>query len=248
MPKRFLTEEEILKDRLAYMGTLAGGLAHEVRSPLNSIHLNVELLERDSKSFEGEGKEKFQKRIKRIKEEVHHLQKTLTEFLQFARPPGVKRLATDLKDFMYDVVEFIQPELDKAGVKVKFDISDHKYPVLIDQSQMEQVMQNLIFNARDAMPEGGVIKIKTSEENDWINISIEDEGHGIDPDLQPNVFEAFYTSKENGTGLGLGIARRIVIEHNGKMNLVSPVKNSKGTEFIIQLPKEKLLKVANGEG
>jgi signal transduction histidine kinase len=242
MAKRVLSEEELIKDRLAYMGTLAGGLAHEVRSPLNSIHLNVELLERSGCHPESQDEEKkFNKRISRIKGEVDNLQKILTEFLQFARPPGVKRLATDVKDFLYDVVEFIDPELSESSVKVKFEIGEHDYPVLIDRRQMEQVLQNLIFNARDAMLEGGTIKIKTDEDLHQIHIQLEDDGPGIELDEQERVFDAFFTTKEHGTGLGLGICRRIVSEHQGTLLLESPIRQGQGTRFIISLPKEKLL-------
>lgn len=241
MAKRVLSEEEIVKDRLAYMGTLAGGLAHEVRSPLNSIHLNIELLERSGCRLDDEGEEKFQKRIGRIKEEVSNLQKTLTEFLQFARPPGVKRLATDIQDYIHDVVEFITPELEKEHISVKFKISEHSYPVLIDRRQMEQVIQNIIFNARDAMEKGGYITISTHEDDNNIMIRIEDEGPGIDEELKEKIFSAFFTTKKKGTGLGLGIAKRIVNEHNGNLTLVSPIKDGKGSSFQITLPKEKLL-------
>jgi signal transduction histidine kinase len=248
MAKRVLSEEEIVKDRLAYLGTMAGGLAHEVRSPLNSIHMNVELLERDGCQSGDEDKEKkFQKRISRIKDEVSNLQKTLTEFLQFARPPGVKRLATDIRDFIYDVVEFIQEELSRANVKVRFDISEHDYPVLIDRRQMEQVLQNLIFNARDAMEEGGTIQIRTGEDDKCIYIDIEDSGPGILLENQAKVFDAFFTTKTKGTGLGLGITRRIIDEHQGQLQFSSPVKNGNGTCFRITLPKEKLLKHAEEE-
>ena len=242
MAKRVLSEEEIVKDRLAYMGTLAGGLAHEVRSPLNSIHLNVELLERSGCHPETqEDEQKFHKRISRIKGEVDNLQKILTEFLQFARPPGVKRLATNIRDYLYDVVEFIDPELKVSGVKVKLEIADHDYPVLMDRRQVEQVLQNLIFNARDAVERGGVVKIRTCEEEYHIHIEIEDDGPGIQLEDQERVFDAFYTTKEHGTGLGLGICRRIISEHQGRLWFESPVKNGKGTRFVISLPKEKLL-------
>jgi two-component system, sporulation sensor kinase E len=241
MAKRVLDEEEIVKERLAYVGTLAGGLAHEVRSPLNSIHLNVELIEKSGCQLSEDDSQKFFKRISRIKDEVQNLQKTLTEFLQFARPPGVQRLGTDIKDYLYDVVEFIQPELSEANVKVKFDIADHNYPMLIDRRQIEQVLHNLIFNARDEMKEGGTILISTLETENEILIEIQDEGKGIDLESQDLIFDAFYTTKKSGTGLGLGIVRRIVNEHGGRVELKSPLKNSKGTSFKIFLPKEKLL-------
>ena len=248
MAKRVLSEEEIVKDRLAYLGTMAGGLAHEVRSPLNSIHMNVELLERDgSQSGDSEKEQKFKKRISRIKDEVSNLQKTLTEFLQFARPPGVKRLATDIRDFIHDVIEFIQEELNRANVKVKFDIGEHNYPVLIDRRQMEQVLQNLIFNARDAMKEGGIIQISTAEDDMNIFIDIEDNGPGISEENLEKIYDAFFTTKTKGTGLGLGITRRIVDEHQGQLQVNSPVKNGTGTCFKIILPKEKLLKHAEEE-
>ena len=241
MAKRVLTEEEIVKDRLAYLGTLAGGLAHEVRSPLNSIHLNIELLERGGCGDKApEGEKKFKKRVQRIKEEVSNLQNTLTEFLQFAKPPGVKRVATEVKDFLYDVVEFIQPELSSAGIRVKFDIADHSYPVLMDRRQMEQVLQNLIFNARDAMGDG-VIAISTHEDDHTMYIDVEDDGPGMDADTQDRIFDAFFTTKKKGTGLGLGISQRIITEHNGSIEVESPIKNGAGSRFRVALPKEKLL-------
>jgi two-component system, NtrC family, sensor histidine kinase HydH len=240
--KRVLSEEEIVKERLAYLGTMAGGLAHEVRSPLNSIHLNVELLERAGcHPSTPEQESKFFKRVGRVKEEVSSLQKILTEFLQFARPPRVKRLATDIRDFIYDVIEFIQPELEAGKVKVRFDVSDHEYPILIDRRQMEQVINNILFNARDAMDGGGTIIVGTYEEGHDIVINIEDEGPGIPSDEQDKIFDAFFTTKEMGTGLGLGICRRIVQEHGGRMQLKSPIKDGRGTSFSLFLPKEKLL-------
>lgn len=241
MAKRILDEEELVKERLAYVGTLAGGLAHEVRSPLNSIHLNIELLERGGCHLSGSGEEKFFKRIHRIKDEVQNLQKTLTEFLQFARPPGVQRMATDIRDYIYDVVEFIQPELDEAQVKVKFNIAEHEYPMLVDKRQIEQVLHNLLFNARDALVNGGLISITTEENEKEILIIIEDDGPGIDEDSRERIFDAFFTTKKKGTGLGLGIARRIINEHFGKLEVKSPLKNGQGTAFTITLPKEKLL-------
>jgi len=243
MAKRVLSEEEIIKDRLAYLGTMAGGLAHEVRSPLNSIHMNVELLERDGcLSGEPELEQKFKKRIARIKDEVTNLQKTLTEFLQFARPPGVKRLATDIRDFIHDVIEFIGEELSRSNIKIRFDIAEHSYPVLIDRRQMEQVLQNLIFNARDAMDGDGVILISTKEDDKNIFIDIEDNGPGIPEENKSRIYDAFFTTKSKGTGLGLGITRRIVDEHQGQLQCISPVKNGRGACFRIVLPKEKLLK------
>lgn len=248
MAKRVLSEEEIVKERLAYLGTMAGGLAHELRSPLNSIHLNIELLERSGCEAQGEKDvERFNKRVTRIKHEVTSLQKILTEYLQFARPPGVKRLATDVRDYLYDVVEFIEPELDNTSVRVKLEVTEHDYPVLLDRRQMEQVLQNLIFNARDAMDEGGTITIRTSEDDNDIRIELEDTGPGIPLEDQDRIFEAFFTTKKTGTGLGLGISRRIVQEHSGLLLMESPIKQQRGTRFTIVLPKEKLLKHADME-
>jgi K+-sensing histidine kinase KdpD len=105
---------------------------------------------------------------------------------------------------------------------------------------MEQVLQNIIFNARDAMGSGN-IWIRTREDEFYVVIEIEDEGPGIPVDEQEKVFNAFYTTKDHGTGLGLGICRRIVVEHQGKLKLNSPVRNGKGTCFTLSLPKEKLL-------
>ncbi|MBF0243733.1 MAG: hypothetical protein HQL31_00485 [Planctomycetes bacterium] len=240
--KIHLSEEDILKDRLAYVGTLAGGLAHEVRSPLNSIHLNVELLERAGCHLEeGESTEKFFKRIRRIKEEVGDLQKILTEFLQFAGPPALQMMAVDLRDFIYDVVEFVDPEMHQAGIKMKVQCEEHPYPVLADRRQMEQVMLNLLFNAKDASKPGDTISVRTFDLAHSVGIEIEDEGTGIDDKVLPRLFEPYFTTKKSGTGLGLGIAKRIIYEHGGIIEVKSPMKNDCGTLFRITLPKEKLL-------
>ena len=159
------------------------------------------------------------------------MQNTLTEFLQFARPPGVKRLATDIRDYIHDVIEFIHEELSRSNVTVKFDIAEHDYPVLIDRRQMEQVLHNLIFNARDAMDGEGTITITTGEDDMNILIDIEDNGPGIEPEDQEKVFDAFFTTKAKGTGLGLGITKRIVDEHNGQLQFTSPCKKWSGNLF-----------------
>ncbi len=248
MAKRIhFSEEEIFRDRLAYLGTLAGGLAHEVRSPLNSIHLNVELLERTGCSSDKE--DVFRKRIGRIKDEVQSLQQTLTEFLQFARPPQIERLATSVPDFIYDVIEFVEPEITQHKIRISYCGEEHAYPILIDRRQMGQVLLNLIFNARDSICEkgGSQIIIRSSEEEYHVKIEVEDDGSGIDEDIMPKLFDAFFTTKSKGTGLGLGIAKRIVYEHGGDLSVKSPVSNSRGCIFTIRLPKEKLLKDASEE-
>ncbi len=249
MAKRVhLSEEEIIKDRLAYVGTLAGGLAHEVRSPLNSIHLNVELLEKAGCHLQGPEEAAFHRKLARIKEEVSNLQKTLTEFLQFAHPPSIELLPTFLKDFLYDIVEFIEPELKQEGIRITLEAGEHPYPVLMDRRQMGQVVLNLIFNARDAVKQAGAcsITVRSAEEEQAVRIEIEDDGCGIDDEIQPRIFDAFFTTKERGTGLGLGIVRRIVYEHGGSIDVRSPLKQGRGSLFTVRLPKEKLLDRASG--
>lgn len=224
------------------MGTLTGGLAHEVRSPLSALKTNIELIERAGCKLEGEAEKKFYRRVARIKEEVTNLQKTLTEFLQFAGPSGIHLMATDIPSYLQDLVEFLAPELEQSKVKLHMELDEHNYPVLMDRRQMRQVIQNLVFNARDAIGrEGGNVWIRSHDAETQVMIEIEDDGPGIPHDILDKIYQPFFTTKPNGTGLGLGIASRIVYEHNGVIDILSPVKNDKGSRFTLIMPKEKLL-------
>jgi two-component system, NtrC family, sensor kinase len=243
-----IDREQIIRDRLAYIGTLAGGLAHEIRNPLNSILLNIDLLLEDAAKVKGDLGKKFRTRAQRIRDETGNLQKTLEEFLAFARPPKMELIATDLEEFIHDTVDFAAEECRRRNIKFKFDCEPDMYPVLIDRRQFGQLLLNLILNAKDAIGKDGVIEIRTRELEREVEIRVRDSGCGIPPEEREKIFEAFFTTKEAGTGLGLAIASRIAREHGGAIFLEPEHDHAKGAEFVVRLPKGIFLNFSGREG
>jgi len=238
------------QERLAYVGTLASGLAHEIRNPLNAIKLNVELLEAELAEAGGDAgsggpdREKLLKRLGRIRREADQLQSILSEFLAFARPPRMELMVTDLNRYLEDLIEFYEPECRRAGIVVRRDFARGAYPVRIDPAQFKNVILNLLVNAREAVGEQGEIAVSTRELEHEVEIRVADNGGGVPPELSEKVFEVFFSTKEQGTGLGLAIARRIVEEHGGRLALEN--HPGRGAEFVVRLPKGIFLEFEKG--
>ncbi len=251
MPNRRRTkeqEEEARQERLAYVGALAAGLVHEVRTPLHAIQLNAQMLAEDTDKLPAELRGKFERRTRRVYSEVQALSKTLEAFLTFARPPRLDPTPTDLNRFLREAIDFLQPEFDEAGVQVIADLAPDMYPVILDENQFSHVIQNLVRNACEAIeqrrdreeePVEGTIRIATDEDEEHVYLVIEDNGMGINPDDEERIFEVFYTTKEKGTGLGLGIVRRIIEDHRGSIEVVSVPPP--GAKFRVTLPRGRFL-------
>ncbi|MHC4871335.1 MAG: sensor histidine kinase [Planctomycetota bacterium] len=238
-----LQQEREKRDRLAYIGTLAAGLVHEVRTPLNAIQLNAQLLEEDVDKLSPDLKKKFNRRINRVTGQISEVVKTLDEFLAFARPPRMDSVPTDLNHFLREVLEFSTPEFDEKKITIESSLADDMYPVIMDKAQFTHVMLNIFRNACEscelAEDKKHWVKVNTLEEENDIIIQIDDNGIGIEPDAEEKIFELFYSTKEHGTGLGLGIVRRIVEEHGGKIQAEDLPEA--GARFTIVLPRGKFL-------
>jgi len=226
--------------RLAFVGTLASGLAHEIRSPLSSIKLNLDLLREKLTEVGDEQRTEFDSRLRLIAREVDGLQELLTEFLSFARPPKMQMLATDVNDLVSQVVELAEPECKQKGIEIVRDFQRDLYPVALDQHQFGRgVLLNLLSNAREQLGEHGTITLRTREDRDQVEIVVEDNGGGVAADREDRIFDLFFSTKEHGTGLGLAIARRICQEHGGDLMLQN--HPGRGAAFVVQLPKSKIL-------
>jgi signal transduction histidine kinase len=230
---------QMRRDRLAYIGTLAAGLAHEIRNPLNSIKMNVDLIESDLRDRGEAGDSPAATRLGRIKREAEQLNRILGEFLTFARPPRMEPVATDLGQYLTDLLDFFSPECERAKITVKRDFAADQYPVRIDPAQFKHVILNLLKNAVEAVGEQGEITVSTRELEREVEIRVTDNGGGLRPGSEERVFEVFFSTKEQGTGLGLAIARRIVDEHGGKLVLEN--RPGLGASFVIRLPKGMFL-------
>lgn len=226
------------KDRLAALGEMAAGLAHEIRNPLGAIKASAQYLAETSAQPEDRGE--F---LDIIVHEVDRLNRVVGSFLDYARPAHTNPEPIYVNSAVERTLQFLRPECDAANVSlhVRTDLDLPK--VSIDIEHLRQVLINLVQNAVQAMPDGGDIFVETrvqdgfrpgGEVRRWVQISVRDTGPGIAPALLPNLFVPFVTTKQQGTGLGLAISQRIVSEAGGRIDVRS--REGYGTTFVVLLP------------
>lgn len=217
-------------ERLAAVGTLAAGLAHEIRNPLNAASLQLQLLMR--RLDRGESSPETVRPVTQVvQSEIQRLERLVNEFLAFARPHPLQVASMDICELVNGVLVFLEPEADQRQVKVVRDFSIQVPLVEGDKERLRQVLLNLARNAIEAMPKGGVLTVKVHPTGAGVALEVQDTGVGIENDSA--IFDAFYTTKEHGTGLGLSLVHRIVGDHGGTIS----VKSQPGsTRFTIWLP------------
>jgi signal transduction histidine kinase len=223
-------------ERLAAIGDMAAHVTHEIRNPLSSMGLNVEMLEEElaSKSEMAEA----QQLVRAIKREIDRLAELSDEYLRLARRPTPNLERDNLADLVREVVDFIRPELDKAKVTCEVHIEDPLPTIAFDEAQIKQALLNLVRNAREAMPAtGGALwlRVGASREGNGVDLVVDDNGSGIDLDVREKVFDPFFTTKEGGTGLGLALTRQIVEAHGG--TIACEARVPKGTRISVHLPR-----------
>ncbi|MFZ0391611.1 MAG: ATP-binding protein, partial [Calditrichia bacterium] len=250
---RDLTEVRHLKhqiermERLALLGELSAGIAHEVRNPLAGIKVAAQVLE------ESYGGSEFQlQMVERIVREVDKANRLLKEFFKFARPTKPKLAFHDVEMIIDGVYLLLAPKLKKRNIQFVTEFGDDVPQAFVDETQLEQIILNLFLNAADAMPEGGNLKVSTmrrklklldderermksgNDDFSYVIIKISDNGKGIPAETQPKVFNPFFTTKTDGLGLGLSICSRLIEENSGKIDFAS--QQGKGTTFVLALP------------
>jgi signal transduction histidine kinase len=223
----------IQAEKLAMLGTFASGLAHEVRNPLNSISLQLSILERRAAPLEEGLAGQIRGLIGIIREEVRRLENLVSDFLQFSRTSRVHYQSSDLGALTDEVVSLLQPEASGAGVTLRRQQVGEPLPALqLDAERMKQVVLNLVRNAIEAMPEGGVVTLEEGLREGRAQLVVRDSGPGLPHGL--DVFQLFVTTKAKGTGLGLPIAQQIVLEHGGEISAAS--QPGQGAAFTVSLP------------
>ena len=220
----------IQTERLAAIGRMAAHVTHEVRNPLSSIGLNVDML---GDEVHDDGAES-RRLLESIQQELERLESITEEYLRLARLPEPSLTPEDPTHLLRDLVEFVRREMDASGVELRVDIAAPLPPVAMDEPQLRQALLNLLRNAREAMPDGGVAKLEAIRYDDGVRIQIHDEGAGIDEDEREHVFDLFYTTKERGTGLGLPLTQQIVVAHGG--TIACKPRLPTGSTFEIWLP------------
>lgn len=207
-------------ERLAAVGTLAAGLAHEVRNPLNSASLQLQVLERRLGRGETDP-EALRGALELVHNEIRRLDRLVNEFLAFARPAPLNVHAFALNDLIDAVLNLVRPECEAAGIVISTELDEDLDEVGADEERIRQVLLNVVRNAMEAMETGGKLYVRTrrADAHGYVHIDVEDTGPGF-PENAP-IFDAFYTTKQNGTGLGLSIVHSIVSDHGGSIHVDS---------------------------
>jgi signal transduction histidine kinase len=226
----------IQSEKMAVVGTFASGLAHEVRNPLNSIALQLSVLERRVAPLPAPVAAQMKQLVGVIREEVKRLDNLVGDFLQFSRSNRVQYRPTSLDALVDEVTRLLRPEARAAGVTLRRErIGEPAPEVRVDPEKMKQVVINLVQNAIEAMPDGGTVEVESGFVDGRALLVVKDTGPGLPDGL--DVFQLFVTTKARGTGLGLSIAQQIVLEHGGEIAATS--EPGKGATFTVSLKVER---------
>jgi len=232
MAEKGRLEEEVRQaDRLAALGRMAAGLAHEIRNPAGIIKTTAQLLKKEFPNPE------LEEYIRVIVVEADRLNRVLNDFLDFARPKKPERTLLDINELLDESVAIMERYLSERKVEVVKEYSQGPLLVFADANQFKQVFFNLMMNSAEAMPEGGQIFLRSSLEGDRVRLELRDTGQGIAPADRERIFEPFFTTKEGGTGLGLAVVHRIIDLHAGTITVQS--EPGLGTTFTIKLPAKQ---------
>ncbi|OGX23578.1 MAG: hypothetical protein A3J51_01260 [Omnitrophica WOR_2 bacterium RIFCSPHIGHO2_02_FULL_45_21] len=225
-------------EKLATVGTLAGGVAHEINNPLTAILTNVQMLLALGNTLDADSQESLQL----IEEATKRCRTIVQKLMTYAKKPlePAELTKINLLNVVNNVVTFLGYQLEQENIKLVSEGQEDKYWVIGDKNELEQVLTNLILNAKDAMnniKKGGAVYITVSRAQDWIILEVRDEGCGIPQEIISKIFDPFFSTKDvgKGTGLGLSICQSIIEKHNGLISVHSEV--NKGSVFTVKLPK-----------
>jgi signal transduction histidine kinase len=224
-------ERDIINDRLTALQTLSAGLAHEVRNPLNSAQLQLEVLERRVKKLTDDPK--LLEPTELASHEIGRLSRLLTEFLAFARASELDRGSHDVIGLVRDVVALEQPIAKRNGIQLTVTPSSGEMLASVDVGKTHQIVQNLVRNALEATPAGGTVGVELELEPQALHIRVRDNGPGMSEETRRHIFEPFFTTKESGTGLGMSIVHSYVAMHRGSIDIKT---GSSGTVVDVSLP------------
>ncbi len=234
-----------LADQIVELSALTGGLAHEIRNPLSTLKVNLQLLEEDWRQVESadprrpcdpqEIARRSRRRIEALIAEADRLECILRDFLGFVAGRELRRAPVDLNELITDLADFFRPQAEAH--RLDFRVYPAAAPLIghIDEGLVKQALLNLLLNAQQAMPDGGSLLLHAAPlgENQ-ARIDVIDSGPGIPEDQQARIFEAYYSTKKGGTGLGLATARKIARQHGGDLTLSS--MPGQGSCFTLRLP------------
>ncbi len=235
---RDVTEAMLIEERMRRMerfmglGTLAAGLHHEIKNPLSALSLHVQLLE---ERLEGQADDEVAENLNVLKTEVTRIAGVLESFRDYASFDKLNRVETDIVGLVRQTVELVRPQAQRQAVQIRTELPERGIPTLLaDSSRLEQVVLNLVLNALDEMRDGGTLSLSvTQHENQQVVVAVGDTGHGIPENIRSRIFDPYFTTKSDGSGMGLAFCDKIIRQHGGQIDVHT---GSSGTVFNISLP------------
>jgi len=229
----FRTRQE--EDQDALVGTIASGLAHEIRNPLSSLRMNLQLLREDWDHPITEREQKGRRKIDLLLRETERMEAILSDFLRFAAHHTLNLQRTDLNALAGETLDFLAPQAECARIRLRREFDPALPLVDVDPNLIRQALLNLLINAQQAVGPGGEIVVRTWTHGPEIRLSVSDNGHGIPPENRDRIFNLYFSTRPGGTGLGLPMVKKIVEEHRGTVEVQS--ESGKGSTFTLCLKK-----------
>lgn len=227
------------------LAQLAGGLAHEIKNPLSTIRLNMELLAEDLAEPRDQRERRVLNKLLIVQRECDRLQRLLDDFLSYSKVREVKLEPTDLNAVVAELITFFLPKAVESQVEILSYLDPELPHVMLDREIFASALLNLMINAQQAMPDGGQLILRTSTRGNLVSLDVIDTGIGMDTATAARIFEAFYSTKQGGSGLGLPTTARIVESHGGRISIQSELEH--GTKFTIDLPVPARLTAATSQ-
>ena len=224
-------------DRMAYVGTLSSGLAHEIRNPLNSMNMNVQLVQEELEERGLDENSDIYSMLEGTRKEIRRLEGLVSSFLAYARPTRLNTAPCLVNTLVTDTLDLLEPEIEKNEIHLETELDPSLPELQLDEEQMKQALINVIQNSVQVLQPKQNLTVATRRAGgDKVLIAIKDEGPGISAEELKSIFKVFYSTKRGGTGLGLPIAHRIAELHRGGIKVESEV--GKGSTFTFILPME----------
>ena len=221
--------------RYGEIAQLVGGLAHEIRNPLSTMGLNLDLLAEEFPNPETTRDKRIVQKLQRVRKETRRLQDILEDFLRFARVHELRLQRVALDRVVDDMGDFCEPQCLVGGIVPRIHHENAGLLVELDTDLFKQALLNLILNAQNAMPDGGELILRTRTEGPWVILDVIDTGCGMDLQTAARAFEPFFSTRSGGSGLGLPTTRKMVEAHGGSVSLRT--EPGLGSQFTVRLPK-----------
>ena len=222
------------ESRLSQWGALAGGLAHEIKNPLSTMNISLQLLGEDLRERPQVGSAKLLPRVELLTSEVQRLQRIVNDFLKLATAPELDLKERDPNTLVEAIQAFVLPEFERQSVALAIQLDRAAGSIRVDPDLVRQALLNIIRNALQAMPDGGTLTVQTIASDEVFRIEFIDTGAGMDAGVRARVFDGFFSTRPGGTGIGLAITRQIIQLHGG--DVICESAPGRGSKFTVTLP------------